>query len=389
MNPLHELFEKYSTGILDETSIDTLHRQLLEAYFDSPDELNREELEYAEDLAFDLYTQSQLNANHATKFSARISGSPSLRKKYALHKNLMESTRNSREKRARRLTAAGALEDQEEEHLKDILQEVIRKVEEEREKSSANAWVEKLRLWLADFLEEANLWIGFHRGNVRLVLAFASIALLAGVAWMIFRPGDKVTMVATEPGKPAKSDQMVAVETPPVKEPNVTIKAAAAEKVKHLIISMFEFEKSFDYSLLRGEETTPAGDAFIKAADHYNLKQYDSCIRILKELTDKKLFTDRDTISEIYFYLGNCYLIKGMTQNNPRLIHLSLQSFESVGRQSYYFKPSWWYRVFANAKIGNMEASANYLDSLVLGKSGRYGKVKAMRDSIRKINELQ
>jgi hypothetical protein len=386
MNPVHDLFEKYSQGNLDDAGIELLHRHLLEAYFDSPGDLDREELEYSEDLAIESHIRNQLDSSHAPRFRAKLSEDPALEKKHSLHKTLMGSARNSREKRVHRLASSGSSDEQEEEQLREILQEVIRKAEAEKEVALGMAWVQNFRFRLTGFMEGAGLWIGLHRAQVKLVLVIASVALVIGFSWMLFWPGGENLMVETAPKQPLQPNQSEVSE--PVHETGATviIKEEAAEKIKKMIISMFEPEKSFTNSPLRGEETTPAGDAFILAADQYNLQQYDTCIRILKELTDKKAFRDRDSISQIYYYLGNCYLIKGMKQNNAKLINLSLQSFDSIDRQSYYFKPAWWCRVFAFAKIGSPETSAKYLDSLVIGKYGRYGKVKALRDSIQRVN---
>jgi hypothetical protein len=335
----------------------------------------------------DMYAHNQLEQRHAREFRSKIDNQPALHRKYLLHLNLSASTRHSREQRVHRLAAAGSVDEQEEEQLREILREVIRKTEAEKEASAPDALVDKVRMKLTGFLEQVDQWIGLHRGQIRLATALATVAIIFGFAWLVFSPGEQ-DHVANKPAPPAKNDRMVAeAKTPGQEEPGV-MGDKAKERIIKFIVSQFEFEKIFSTYVMRGEEPTATGVAYTKASDYYNIRQYDSCAVILKDLLKRKAITDRDSISEMYFYLGNCYLIKGVRQNNPKMTGLALQAFDSVGRQSYFYKPSRFYSVFARAKLGDPETSLKILDTLAMQTYGRQGKVRMMRDSASLLKHL-
>lgn len=387
MNPLHTQFERYSKGLLDDAGTEELNRRIVEAYFHAPESLDHEEAEYAEDLVIGQYLAEMPDENLRRIFRARMDADPGLAERVRIHENLSLSAEHMRELRTQRAKAAESNNEQEEEQLREILHEVVRKVEAEKESAVAASVAGRLRAaWQA-----LSGWLNPDASpamtRVRLAIVISSFALIIVTGWWLFRPGEPMPM-ATQSPPPAGTGQNAGGDQTGQSQATATLDENTRDRLIRLIVNAAEFEKIFDYTLMRGGTITPAEQAYIKAANHYNIREYDSCALILKDLLKKKVFTDRDTLSDLWFYLGNCYLIRGMRQNNLKWISLSLQSFDSVHRSSYFYKPSRYYSVFAAAKLGDPVLSLQILDTLAMQTYGRQGKVKMLRDSAGKIRNL-
>jgi hypothetical protein len=386
MESFRELFELYKKGLLAENRITELNRCLIEIWFHSPQELTRDESDYTEDLVFEQFSENRLDAGYAEIFREKVKNDKSLSTKYSLSKQLTEAAKLIRHQGTRQLTENNPADEKEEAELKVILEEVIGKVHAEKEVNPIRDIVENFINLIKRIRQEFRQQVQFNQPRVRLVMVLGSLAIIAGFAWLFLKPGDTIMVADNKLKHRGITNQQVVTEKPDVHEDASSLKELVQKKLNALVTSAFEHATRFDYALPRGGETTSAEDSFILAADKYNNKKFDTCIVILNDLLKSRSFTDPDTMSEINFYLGNCYLVKGINQNRETLLKKSLQSFQRIIPQNKYYNQAKWYSIFAYAKMGQAQESLRLCDTLMkIRYLLNYREVKRMRDSIQKI----
>jgi hypothetical protein len=398
MESFRELFNLYKEGLLAEERTDELNRSLIGIWFRSPEDLNRDESDYTEDLIFELFAENKLEEGYMQIFREKIKNDDSLLKKYSLSKDLLEAAKTIRSREMQQQTQTDPDDEKEEAQLKGVLEEVIEKVDTEKEASPVKDAVERFIGTVRNYFQEFISSVQFNKQSVRLVMVVGSIAIIAGFAWLLLKPGETVMVADNKIKQPGKTNQPVAGETSPKQGLVKDMKEIVTQKLNDLVVSTIEHATRFDYASTRGE-STPAADSFMLAADKYNeyndpsgkyrIKEIDNCIIILNDLLTRNSFTDPDTISEISFFLGNCYLIKGIKSNSYKYLKLSLQSFSRIDKQNQYYLSSKWYSVFAYAKMGQTAESLRLCDTLMkVPYLPNYQDVKRMRDSIQKIIDI-
>jgi hypothetical protein len=381
MKSHRQLFELYLKGILPDEKITELNELLIQSYFHSSGELNQDELFYTEEYLMESYCGEKLEEPYHQMFREKIFADKALDKKYLLFLNLNVSKQAKIAGNSLEYTDKTEDEDIEEEQLKSVLKEVFEKAHSEKETTGQLTQINRIIQLVKDFFEELISSFQLNQPQFRLVVAIASVTILIGLGWVIFRPAEKkfIAENAVKPS-PSPNDPLINLPNPTEKEAQM-IRENAEEKIKDLIASFFEHAAGFEYSVNRGE-TTSATDTFILAAELYNEKRYDSCMILLNELLSRNELKDPDTLNEINFFLGNCHLILGRKQNSKKQMRLAIHSFEKIDSQSQYFLSSKWYSVFAYATLGNIAESSRILDSLAHVHYTRHGKVIALRDSI-------
>jgi hypothetical protein len=416
MKTHRELFEKYSKGALDEAGVEDLNRLLVGAYFGSKGDLNQEELEYTEDLIFELYTINKLEEQYHKQFKNNISKDDSLRKKYSLFRIIEEASGSLKNEKQRLMLNSDVPEKEkkEEEQLEKILQEVIEKVHAEKEAPAAvNPWIENLTERLNSFFNSLIPQINFNQPQVKLAMVFASVVLLAVIVWVSVDPG-KGLMTADNFNKDSLNiNQIAKIDTTEIKKPDLNIQGQEAadldnrklmayqdsvsrqkeferkelgkqQRTEKLLLAYAEPVPRFKYVLTRSLTST-ATDLFILAANKYNEKDYDSCILILSDLISKKSFNNRDTISKINFFLGNCYFAKGFQLNSENYLKKSLHSFKKIDSQTDYYIPAKRYQAFALMKMNKRSEAIPLLDSIIKANYGNIEQTKMIRDSLQDI----
>lgn len=403
-----DLFERYSKSALEEAGVDELNRLLIGIYFSSKEELNQDELEYTEDLLFDLYVNNQLEEKYSEQFKDKISKDRSLQKKYSLFRSLDEASDSLKSEKQRLMLNSDVpdKEKKEEEQLDKILQEVIEKVHAEKEAQATNPWMENLAEKLKSFF---NSLVSFNQPQVKLAMVFASLTLLVVIVWVTVKPG-KESMTAVNINKDTlNNNQIATIDTTEIKKPDIqmsrieemeieqTHQYANADSmnrkregdrrkkiIKETVEPLLAYMKllpPFSYVLTRSI-TSSASDSFILAADNYNEKDYDSCILILNDLLKKNVFHDKDTLNEINFYLGCGYLAVAFEKNQDKKLKSAINSFANIDSSSVYYNDSRWYRALALIKRGKEEEGVRMLNSLLQINYLRDGEVKSLRDSL-------
>jgi hypothetical protein len=418
MKPYRALFEKYSNGLLDEPGIELLNLNLIEVYFESIEQFNQEELEYTEDLIFELYSGNKLDEKYIQLLKIKIANDRPLQKRYLLFSNLMVSN-DIKSRKKSTLHIASQLpenEKKEEEELEKVLQEVIEKVHKENQPIVAESDKVNILLKLKTFFDDLISQMTFHQPQLRPILAVASLALIIFVVWTSVRPGmremtaDHLTPGASNNKQIARQNSEVESQKKITDKDNLTNDNSSAKSISEnakiiikshkrtaspkltkqdnfegLLAANYAPPTSFDYTILRSGESSNANDLFILAADKYNERDYDSCIIILQNVLSRNYFRSSDTLGEIHFFLGNCFLQKGMSKNNSKQIELSVRSFELVDRQNQHYAPSKWYEALAQIKLGNVAEGLRLLDLLTQINYIGSGNVIMIRDSLRQI----
>lgn len=418
MNNYRELFEKYSSGKLEDSKVEELHHHLVELYFLSPEVFNRPEFEYTEDLVIEMYSTGELEEKYAQRFRKAIENNKILSRKYHLLKDLGEAREKVKNTQIIQLNAENPeLDQKEEEQLSKILQEVIEKVHAEQDASLVkNKFVILLKSTKAIFKQLIPSVI-FDYPHLKTALVFASIILIAGIIWISIKPesekmvtekissdsGNNKGIVAdTGKGNVIKTPQ----EIPPViQKPEYaradsiknlhTPKLQYAHKVKE--IDTLENQTSeLDQALLAYADDIPAGmeymemrslsswidELYIQAAKSYENKQYDSCISIFGKLLRGNYIKSPDTLNTIRFYMGISYIAKGFQKPDRQILKLARKSFGNVDKNSLFFNDSRWYSALVMIRLGNKAQGIRILDSLVQTNYLRSGEVKLLRDKL-------
>ena len=409
MKPYKELFEQYKKGILADDKISELNKLLIEIYFSSPEDLNREESDYTEDLIFELYAKRNLDKKYVQKFTDKIKKDKLLFKKFTLNKNLTEATKAGRAKRLQHKLEAETSDQNEEVELKEVLQEVIEKVHADKEATPAESVLENFLIRIKAFFKELIPPIDFGMPQVKLAMVAVSIFIIAYIVWISVDPEPKEQMADNVVSDTLKNEQIAVIdsanmpeeieqkqlaenemkdsvkdfqiaetEAPKHKEEWEIIELDKQERMSNLIAANYETPE-FDYTLLRNQ-TSDANDLFISAADNYNEKDYDNCILILNDLLNRKAFKTDDILNEIHFYLGNCYLTKGLKEKRKDLLELSLGSFKEVDAV-YFQKEVKWYSVIALLELGRNEKSLKLIEELM--QYNYPGNIGVFRDSVK------
>jgi hypothetical protein len=437
------LYGSYKKGSLDDAGIEELNRLLVEVYFSDKGKLDREEMEYTEDLIFELYAKNELEEANALKFSTLIEKDKSLKRRFSILKSLVNPEKAGRDSRRRLAVESEKADEQEEEELKSVLQEVLAKAHAEEEASSSQAWLDKLVGNLKNFFQ--NLMIPFIefqpqneqqlspvyilRPQVKVALAFASLSGLALIVWfsVSHKPdilvadnslndtvtGQQIPVIDSgniqiapavhelnDPGslleenyamndwqEPEEKLKFKEIEMPQLAQKNEVEKQNMTAENDELLASLYE-PPGFTYELARGGEIPDATERLARASYFYNgdygPKDYDSCIFILEELLNINAFKDQDTLNMVRYYLGNSYLKEGMDSDSKAKIEKALLAFKTIDPQNEYYLPSKWFSALAYMKLGNSEESFRLCDSLANVNYNRMGNVEVLRDSLYK-----
>lgn len=391
MNTIGELFEQHQRGALDEAGAATLHRLLISAYFHTGETLKGDELEYTEDLVFELYAENSLEEPFTSQFSDLLQTDAGLAKRYRFQKDLASALHAGNASRLMPVADAQAEDEREEAQLKNVLQEVFKKVHAEKESSPVKEALYGLYNSMKDVWMEFFGSIQFNQPRVRLVMVMASFALVALFAWLLLRQGSGDYMADKKEKPTINTEQPPVTEPGPKAETDELLKEAAKKRINQLVAALFKHASPFDVYTTRGE-TTAAADSFLLASGKYNLnrpREFDNCIIILNDLLKRKSFTDPDTLAEINFYLGNCYLRRGISTQNDALITKSLRAFSQIGSQSDHYLSSKWYSVFANAQLGRTGESLRLCDTLLKTQFPAQNDVRRMRDSLQILSRIK
>jgi len=387
MTRFTELFEKHKKGILDDAGISELHLILRNIYFHSKDELNEDELEYTEDLIFQLYTEKTLKEPYIQQFKEILARDTGLGKKYFFQRDLTKAYQSDKNRHLKETLHPAADDENEEAKLREVLQEVFHKVHAEKESTTIKDVADGFVIHVKNVIQSLAASGPFNQPWVRWIVAVASIVFIAGAAWLFIRPESPGMGASNSLKHQGRIKQPVLIEKSPIQKDDKTLTEEIHKKINHLLTKAFEYPTTFKYSLTRSE-TTSAIDSFTLAADKYNEKEYDNCRIILKELLRRNSFSDPDTVNEIYFFHGSCCLIRGIRHDDDKLLKLSLQSFQRINHQNPYYFPSKWYSVFAYLKMGQTDESLRLCDTLI-SVHFMPGKVKLVRDSIQKIIDIK
>jgi hypothetical protein len=384
MESYRELFDKYKEGLLPDDKIRELNRELIGSYFRSPGDLDQEEQDYTEDLIFELFAKNRLEPGYVQIFRDKLRNNKLLSQRYLISKDLSDTARLK--KSGGVVPSADPSDEREEAQLKEILREVIGKVQAEKERSAVKDTIESFIKWVESGIQELVQTVQAGQPRVRWALIVGSIAIIAGLAWFFLKPGSEDLMTNNPLKQRARTNQPMVIEKTPGQGKGNTVKDQVRKKINNLLASAAGYAPRFDYVLVRGE-TTPALDSFMLAADKYNQKDFNRCIAVLNGLLKRKSFTDPDTISEIHFYLGNCFLAEGIKNNNERTLKSGLRSFALIPHESQYYYPSLWYSVFAYAGLGQAAESMRLCDILIKVRYRHPADVKRLRDSLRIITD--
>lgn len=423
MIPYKTLFDAFKRGLLEDDGIEELNHLLIDTFFHSTSELNSEELEYTEDLVIEQYSNNLLEMKYLEQFEQKISKDIHFREKFSLLNNLNIAIDNSKNEKLDLLLNSEIPEgiEKEEKQLENILKEVIKKVHSEEESKSL---ITRIRIIFEDF----NTYLGTKLSSrslnqPQIKLAFAAFSVLAIIGIVRFsvniseeRMQDELITGSNKistppPSNYANSSTNERVNTElseSFKLPKESSKSNENEEkeedilsdltneprtnqvlevvnIYRLITTIFKPVASFDYLLSRGE-LNHAQNSYVIAAEMYNIQNYDSCISILSKLLNYNSFEMRDTINEMNFYLGICYLSKGIKKENNDIVKLSILAFERVDNQSLFFLQSKWYSSLGYALINNFEKSKSIIDSLLIIGDLRQSSVKELRDSLEKFS---
>ena len=420
MNPHRELFENYKKGVLEESRIGELHQYLIEQYFISPGELNRDEMEYTEDYIIEVFATGRLEEKYVKPLKLAISGNQTLSRKYRLLSELGNAREKAKNDKMSLLLSVEnpEVEIKEEEQLAKILQEVIGKVHADKESGTVKAGLVNLIIKLKSFLLNLIPQLDIHQPRFRVALALASVAIVAIVVWISIHPGNKElisknnasdsvrnkTLITPDSsqGKEIKLQQRIQLE---IRRPEYAASGSAKNghviKGKHarkneetdrsgalkiemdpaLLACAENIPASMEYEELRSMSSA-ANDLFVDAAIKYENKEYDSCLAVLKGLLKENYFKSPDTLNEINFYMGITYLKKGFNIRNQKLLKMSIQSFGRIEPPSSYFNDSRWYSALVTMRLGNITKGMQILDSLLQLNYLRSGEVKTLRDKM-------
>jgi hypothetical protein len=414
-----ELYGSYKKGTLDDAGIAELNRLLIEVYFSEKDRLDQEEQEYTGDLIFELYAKQELKEEYARKFEKLIDRDKALNKRFNILKSLVNPDKAGRASRRRLAVESEKADEQEEEELRSVLQEVLEKAHAEEEATTSQEWMDNLVASLKSFFQKlllpfvilqpqddrqlAPVYVVKRRVKMALVLVSLS-GIFAYATWYTFMKIPEVTTADNVKTGIKNSPQFQAIDTSKIQKENDKIEVMEQESLLHdqmaqnsrqpvrkatgesenLLASIYA-PPEFEYNLSRGE-ISEATKLFILAADKYNgeyvTKDYDSCISILCNLLDQNAFKDKDTINEMHYFLGHCYLAKGIKQSSDSLLREALQSFGSIERQDKYYKDATRYSKFIYAALGQPEG---YLEIREIPTRLDYmtmGELQAMEDTI-------
>jgi hypothetical protein len=416
MKTYRALFEQYCKGTLADDKIAELDKILTDIYFNSPEELTRDEFHYAEDLIFESYSRNLLDDRNTQKFRENIEKDKLLNKKYELSRNLMNSSRSKFNGSSALFSESEDNEgENEEDQLKSILPEVFEKVRSEEAKQTfeerTSQLLHQIRIYFSEFLDSFIL----KQPNLKLAMVMVSVTVVAIVLWITNYPPEygvernrhlansdnkentlaktgkvispvigmntnKIPEVSSPSRVKTELDQTHYYSAEGVDEQKLSerIKRAALSR---LAKSFFIAFGSFEVAMTRGENNS-AMDSLIDASRMYNMKAYDSCIIYLNNLMSNKSFEDPEIFNEMNFYLGNCYLSKAFKFNSGKYSELALRSFEKIDAKSIYFNDSKWYSALVLIKMGKEAMGINILDTLLILSSERAAEVKLLRNQV-------
>ena len=416
MKPYNALFEKYRKGNLSESGTDELNQILVESYFLSPSDLNRDELEYAEDLVIELYGRGKLEEKFAIQFKDALNTNKLLSGKFHLLRNLSEANEYARMSQMSRLLASenNESEQEEEAQLAKILQEVIAKVHTEEETARVKSKIQIAISKIKNFIIDSIPSVIPDQPRLRTALAFASIIIIAGVVWVSIRPGDnqlisrnsgndsirKYPLVQTDSNQLIETEVKHEINKPAYaytdsarnkrlpknllaqqQKMDVTRDSVAMELDMALLAYADEIPSGIEYIELRSESSS-ANDLFIIAAEKYNNKDYDGCALILNGLLKSNEFKSIDTLSEINYYLGIISMKNGFAPTNRKSLKQAIRFYAKVDKSSPYFNDSQWYSALSEIKLGNKTKGIQILNSLPENNSQRADDVKLVKGKL-------
>ena len=383
MDQINQLFDKYQRGQLDDTGVALLHQLLPEKYFQAETSLTSAQLEYTEDLLIERYTAGRLEQAYLSLFENRLKSNPNLLHKASFCIRLYLAQQNRNNINALSQAETESPETQQEQELKDLLREIIETenslAEMKPRTDPAAGFIEKIREWI----KPENWFPDFGLPRGRLVFALASFAILlsTGIYFLFDKPSGMDQPMLSNADTIVHGKQTPKQTLQPESD---TLRRTDKPDIAHQLAQVYLPESNFDYSLPRGE-TPESLIVFAEAAEYYNQKKYDSCRTRLLHILKSRGIKSQDSISEIRYYIGNCYLIQGMKNNSINLVNKSLEYFSGIGPTNIYFNRAMWFRAIALAKTGNFAESIRCCDLLISRDYLMFGKVKTLRDNLIKL----
>ena len=401
MKPLRTLFEEYKLGLLNDSGIETLHQALIDLYFNNPDELNQEELDYSEDVILESYVKHQLEAKYFSIIQSKLADDKIFKRKFILYSKLEEGLNPTPKAYTfDQKTEIPVGDPDEEPLLEKVLQGIIEKVHAEEDTVPEKAKSDNVLNSIIYFFSELKQSVNLYHLRLQPVMVFASILFLAVIVWINFQPKKTEMTAENKVMDSSKSESLKKTESEELrinnekkglqdevdKHPNTAIKKKTIKMKSALpleseaLLAYAELPDNFEVYLTRSGSSSEIKDLYLTAAERYDVKDYDSCISILTNLYQLNFSNDKDTLNEMNYFLGNCYLANSFIKSDSKMCLLALESYGRVEANSNYYDHSRWYSALALIKIGKKADGLQILDSLYQKDYLRAGKVKKLRD---------
>ncbi|MFH1118908.1 MAG: hypothetical protein V1775_03740 [Bacteroidota bacterium] len=400
MKPFRTLFEEYKLGLLNDSGIETLHQALVGLYFNNPDELNQEEFDYVEDLILESYLKHQLEAKYIDIIQSKLADDQIFKRKFNLYGKLEEGFKpTTKAFTLNPKTDIPVGEPDKEPALEKVLQGIIEKVHAEEDSVPEKEKSENVLNRIIYFFTELKQSINIHQLRLQPVLVFASVLFLAGIIWIYFQP-EKTEMTAEN--IVMDSSKSISLKNPeseklrinnekkefqdkvnksPVtdRKQKKVIKKSVLPVESEALLAYAELPDNFEVYLTRSGSSSEIKDMYLTAAERYDLKDFDSCISILTNLYQLNFFKDKDTLNEMNFYLGNCYLANSFRKSDSEMYLLALESYARIEANSNYYDHGRWYSALALIKLGKKTDGLRILESLFQKDYLRAGKVEELK----------
>lgn len=383
MKSLSEQYNRYCRNLLDINETAEFNRQLVKVWFDPAIQLEQDVFEYATDLVLEHYIRNQLDPQKAGVVASLLNIDREFYQQWRLLSLMEEKAYSARDIHDSGRETTEASEIAAEKQLRETIQKIMPGMEDEkllagnvREDHPSSSTAASLPIRKSKvFLFRKNLW-----------LIAASLTILTASVWYLaFHEKSQPENVGEmQPKAGEATTQSVKQETPVAEAVTTTPKGMDPKALASLLLRYFKPEAGFPITLMRGSELTATGDLFILAAEQYDMMRYDSSALLLKKLLTEHSVTDKDTLQEIYYYSGQCYLISGMMNGDERTLRAARQSFAKVDPENTRYNASVWYGALANLRSGNLKRGELMLEELRRKGYHRDGEVHSLLDSLKK-----
>ncbi len=383
MKSWSEQFDKYCQNLLDIDETEELNRQLVAAWFDPAIQLEPDVFEYATDLVLEHYIRNQLDPHKAGIVASQLNIDREFYHQWRLL-SLMEEKNDS----ARDIHQSGngiidASETAAEEQLRETIHKIMHDMKDGKQPAggllrhhppSLTAVTQPIRKNRI-FLFRKNLW-----------LIAASFTILIASVWYLalYDRNQPVSLGESRPKAGETTKQTVKTETPVDKATAILPEGMGPKAMAALLLRFFKPDPGFPVNLMRGGEMTATGELFVLAAEQYDMMHYDSAAFLLKKLLTEHSVGDKDTLQEIYYYSGLCYLISGMMSGNERMLRAARQSLAKVEPENIRYNASVWYGALASLRSGDLKKGELMLKELRRRGYHRDGEVGSLLDSLEK-----